>query len=266
MGVSTSGFYAFLSRKPSKRGLSDARLKPVLLDMFEQNRKCYGKRRMQRILRELNYFCGLQRIGRLMKELGLKPKAAKVFKKTTLSDHCQSVAENKLDRQFRPEKPNQCWVADITYLRTRNGWAYLAVVIDLFSRKVIGRAMADHMYAKLVCQALEMAHINRPNATGYLFHSDRGVQYASYEFQLLLKKYGLIGSMSRKGNCWDNAPCESFFHTMKNETVGKRIFNNLEEMKSCLFDYIEIFYNRKRLHSTIGYTSPESYENMRQAS
>ncbi len=263
MRVSASGFYAFLSRSLSNHDVSDKSLKIVINDIFEKNRKCYGKRRMQRALRGVGYFCGLKRIGRLMKTLGLKAKAAKIFRTTTLSNHTEPVAENKLNRQFQAMRPNQVWVSDITYLRTRQGWAYLVVIIDLFSRKIVGWSMAEHMRSNLVCQALEMAHTNRPNAIGCLVHTDRGVQYASYNFQTLLKKYGLISSMSRKGNCWDNAPCESFFHSLKNEAVGKKVFRNLEEVKSCLFDYIEVFYNRKRLHSTLGYTTPESYERMR---
>ena len=262
MRVSTSSYYASINRLPSKRQLENSRLKNDIVLIHKNSRNTYGKRRVQAQLCSTGKNHGLPRISKLMKEAGLQAKATKKYKVTTMSKHNLVVYSNKLNRNFSPEKPNTHYVADITYIRTLSGWLYLAVVIDLFSRKVVGWSMANDMRAELVCKALKMAKKNCINFAGGMHHSDRGSQYCSDIFQNLLKEYGMVPSMSRKGNCWDNAPMESFFHSLKVEYIGDIIFKNHEEARQVIFEYIEIFYNKQRLHSFLGYTSPQEFENM----
>ncbi len=195
-----------------------------------------------------------------MRKYGIRAKTKRKYKATTDSNHSYTVAPNRLDRNFAPKAGNQAWVADITYIATNEGWLYLAGVIDLFSRKVIGWAMDERMTKDLVLNALKMALRRRQPRPGLIHHSDQGSQYACDEYQRLLADHGIICSMSRKGNCWDNAPMESFFHTLKTEHVYWENFVTRGQAKQSLFEWIEVFYNRQRLHSTLDYVSPETYE------
>ena len=195
-----------------------------------------------------------------MREDGLKAKVRKKFKATTDSRHGMPVAENLLDRKFFPGGPNRVWASDITYIWTKEGWLYLAVVLDLYSRSVVGWSMGERIDRKLVLDALKMAVKRRKPPRGLIHHSDRGSQYASREFRDSLEEYGMVCSMSRKGNCWDNAPVESFFGTMKQELVHHQKYRNRWQARQSLFEYIERFYNRRRLHSTLGYRTPAQFE------
>jgi transposase InsO family protein len=208
---------------------------------------------------------GRYRVRRLMREHALRPVWKRKFVNTTDSRHGLPVFDNILDRQFRPEQPNKVWVADITYIRTHAGWLYLAAVLDLFSRKIVGWAMAPTMPAELVCTALQMAIIQRQPAAGLIVHSDQGSQYASELYRTLLHDYGLVGSMSRKGNCWDNAVMERFFLNLKMERVWQRDYANHIEAVRDVTEYIVGFYNNVRLHSTIDYLSPTAYERAKAA-
>lgn len=262
MSVSRSGYYDSLERAVSKQVNDDLVLAEEIKVAHEKSYCTYGKRRLQKHLNRQGYTVGLRRISRLMHGLNLQAKATKRFKVTTDSKHSERVSPNLLNRRFKVEKPNEAWVSDITYVRTRKGFAYLAVILDLYSRKIVGWSIDDKLHCSIVNQALDMAVINRKDIGNCLIHSDRGSQYASLPYRERLKKYCLKQSMSRSGDCWDNAPCESFFHTLKVEWIGKKIYQNLEEVKTQLFHYIEGFYNRFRMHSANGFYSPEEYENM----
>jgi transposase InsO family protein len=211
-------------------------------------------------LREEGFKIGRYRTRRLMKVLNLKVKQKRKYKVTTDSKHHLSVAENVLNRQFSPTAPNQAWGADITYLWTQEGWIYLAVVIDLYSRRVVGWAMDRHMKKALVIRALMMAINLRKPSPGLIHHSDRGSQYASHAYQALLQQHGMICSMSRKGNCWDNAPVERFFSSLKREWTGDRLYRTRQEAIADVREYVAVYYNSKRLHSTLGYKTPMDYE------
>lgn len=261
--VSRSGYYQWLKRKPSLRDKKDELLKDEILKIYHRGRGNYGSPRIHRDLIKAGISCGKNRVERLMKELGIRAKHKKKFKVTTDSWHKYPVAENLLNRDFNPCGPNQCWVSDISYIYTKEGWLYLAVVMDLYSRKIVGWAMGNRLTKDLVIKALKMAIENRRPGPGLLMHSDRGIQYASYDYQKLLKKYGMICSMSRKGNCYDNAAMESFFHTLKVELIYGNVYEARMQARRCIFEYIEVFYNRIRTHSAIGYNSPEDYEKLR---
>jgi putative transposase len=212
-------------------------------------------------LRE-DYQVSKKRVERLMREAGIHAMAKKKYKATTDSRHTQPVAPNHLNRNFVADKPNQSWVADITYIYTKEGWIYLSTIMDLYSRKIIGWSMKNRITLDLVIEALNMAIKQRKSSRGLLLHSDRGSQYASYCYQALLGKKGILCSMSRKGNCWDNAVMESFYRTLKVELIYQKKYETRIEAQRDIFEYIEIFYNRERLHSSIGYNSPEEYEKM----
>ena len=261
--VSHSGYYQWCSRGESCRKKQDLDLKEKIKDIYEQHRKRYGSPRIHDELRSQGIRCSRKRIERLMKEMGIKAIHKRQFKVTTKSDHNYPVAQNILDRNFQADAPNQKWVADITYIRTFEGWMYLAAIMDLYSRKIVGWTMSKTMTATLATTALEMAIRRRRPLRGLLHHSDRGVQYASKEYQKLLKKHEMICSMSRKGNCWDNAPMESFFSTLKAECIAGKIYLSRAQAQREIFEYIEIYYNRKRRHSAIGSMVPEFYENQR---
>ncbi len=201
-----------------------------------------------------------------MKTLGLQCRTKRKFRVTTDSKHSLPIAPNHLNRQFYVEQPDCCYVSDITYIPTQEGWLFLAVVLDLYSRRVVGWAMAPHMKASLVNQALQMALWQRKPPRGLICHSDRGSQYASASHRALLKTHGVIQSMSRKGNCWDNAVCESFFHTLKVELIHQQKFTTREEARQIIFEYIEVFYNNIRIHSANDYLSPNDFENQRMVS
>jgi len=228
--------------------------------VFEDSGRCYGSRRLQEALNDEGQDIGRFKVRSLMKELQLKPIWKRKFVHTTDSKHDLPVFDNVLNRQFKPEAANQAWVSDITYIRTLSGWLYLAVVLDLYSRKVVGWAMAPNMPAELVCTALQLAIAQRRPPPGLIVHSDRGSQYASHECRDLLTRHGLQGSMSRKGNCWDNAVMERFFLNLKMERVWRRDYANHAEAVRDVIDYIVNFYNSRRLHSTLGYLPPNVYE------
>ncbi len=225
--------------------------------------KSYGSRRLKVALQERGIMMGRYRVRRLMREQGLKPVWRRKFVHTTDSRHNLPVFENVLARQFNPDQPDRAWVSDLTYIQTRSGWLYLAVVLDLFSRKVVGWAMAPTMPAELVCSALQMAIMQRNPSPGLIVHSDQGSQYASDQHTQLLDKHGLIGSMSRKGNCWDNAVMERFFLNLKMERVWQQDYANHGEAIRDITEYIVAFYNTKRMHSTLGYMPPTVYEAMK---
>jgi putative transposase len=258
--VSRSGYYSFQTRGESKRSKEDKLLEIKIKTSFKNSRNTYGYRRITKDLKGQQENCGKHRVISLMKKLDLRAKARRKFKATTNSSHNKPIYENLLNRQFKPAQINQSWVSDITYIATKEGWLYLAVVMDLYSRNIIGWAMDKRMIDELVINALKMALFKRKIATGLLLHSDRGTQYASQDYQSLLKDYGITCSMSGKGNCYDNAPMESFFHSLKVECIYSQIFATRNEAKSAIFDYIEIFYNRQRKHSSLNYMSPVNYE------
>jgi len=258
--VSRSGYYFWSKRPESFKRKQDKELQAVVREVFTESRGTYGCPRVHRELRNRGIACGKNRIARLMRKDGLRAKVKRRFKATTDSKHNLPVAGNLLQRDFNPEQPDQTWAGDITYVWTGEGWLYLAVVLDLFSRNVVGWAMEKHMTRHLVMNALDMAIKRRKPAGGLIHHSDRGSQYASGDFQELLNKHGIRCSMSRKGDCWDNAPVESFFGTLKQELIFHQRYHTRSHAKQSIFEYIERFYNRKRLHSTLGYQSPVDYE------
>jgi putative transposase len=204
----------------------------------------------------------VNRIARLMRKDGLYAKTKRKFRVTTDSSHKQPVAANILNREFNPARPNQTWVSDITYIWTAEGWLYLAIVMDLFSRNIVGWSMSERMTRQLAMDALTLATKRRNPARGLLHHSDRGSQYASEDYQALLHKFGMVCSMSRAGNCWDNAPAESFFSSLKRELVFHNNYQSRAQARQSIFDYIERFYNRRRIHSSIGYLTPSEYEEL----
>ena len=233
--------------------------------VFIEHKCRYGSRRIRRALQNKGYDISRRRVCRLMKEQGLYCKTKRKFKYTTDSNHALPVAANLLNRDFSPSKPNQAYVGDITYIPTQEGWLYLAVVIDLYSRQVVGWSMNKRMRAELVNNALLMALWKRKPVRGLISHTDRGSQYASKSHRDILKDHGIVQSMSRKGDCWDNAVAESFFHTLKIELIHHEQFQSREEAEQMIFHYIEVYYNRQRMHSANDYLSPVDYEQAQKA-
>lgn len=258
--VSSSGFYTWRGRPESQRRREDRKLKVLIRSAFFAGRESYGTVRIQGELMDQGIRCGRQRIGRLMKEEGLVPKKARFFRRTTISVAHHSKAENVLNRQFSVESPDQVWAGDITYLRAGGNWLYLAVILDLFSRRVVGWSISSSLSKELAQSALTKALYERAPGPGLLHHSDRGSQYTSTDYQTQLKKNHVVVSMSRKGDCWDNAVVESFFATLKTE-LGDT-FSSCKAAQMALFDYIEIFYNRQRRHTTIGGLAPAQIEEL----
>jgi transposase InsO family protein len=261
MEVSTSGFYDY--RKRLRNGRADQEEQELVLRakaIHERMGGVYGARRMARELQAEGFDVGRYRARSLMRKAGIAVRRKKRFRATTDSRHRYPVAPNQLARRFEVTAPNRVWGADITYLWTNQGWLYLAVVIDLFSRRVVGWALAEHMRLDLVSDALLMAVWRRKPPAGLIHHSDRGSQYACHAYQALLAEHGFVCSMSRKGNCWDNAPVERFFGSLKRERTDLRIYATREEMRADVIDYIEMFYNSQRRHSYLGYTSPMQFE------
>lgn len=254
LGISRSGFYAAQVRRLQPVAITQEQVH--LLAVFESSGHTYGSRRLCKAMQAQGFRLGRHRTRGLMKRLKLRARWHRKFRHTTDSKHDQPVAENIPNRQFNPGAVNKAWVCDITYIRTGSGWLYLAAVLDLYSRKVIGWALAPSMPAELVCSALQMAITLRQPAPGLLVHSDRGSQYASVAHRQLLAKHKLIGSMSRKGNCWDNAVMERFFLNLKMERVWRHSDANHGEARADIADYIVNFYNTQRLHSALGYQSP----------
>jgi transposase InsO family protein len=260
LGISRSGYYAWRKRKPSQRAQNNQALMDHIRRIHKQSRKAYGSPRVYAQLKKQGYSCTKKRVARLMRQDGLKGqrKYRKVI--TTNSKHNYPVAANVLNREFQAEKPNQKWVADITYIPTDEGWLYVAGVLDLFSRKIVGWDMSSQIDATLVENALRMALYQRQPGKGLLHHSDRGSQYASYQIRNILAANQVQVSMSGRGNCYDNAVMESFWGTLKNEWVHHQKYRTRSEARTDIFSYIEGFYNTVRLHSTLGYLSPAEFE------
>jgi len=258
--VSRSRFYFWLRNPESECARANRLLLSEMRIAFDRTRQVYGSPRLTVELNESGVACSENRVARLMRLSGIRAVGKRKYRVTTHSKHSHPVAENLLDRQFSADKPNAVWLSDITYIWTTEGWLYLAGVIDVYSRILVGWSMGSRITAELTLDALRQA-INRRNVTPELMHhSDRGSQYAAIEYQKLLKKTKMICSMSRKGNCWDNAPMESFFATLKAELVYREQFKTRQEAKTKIFDYIEVFYNRQRRHSTLGNISPVDFE------
>ena len=259
--VSRSGFYAWQRRRPSPRQRRQEELIGKIKTAYAQSRGLYGSPRVYRALLIDGQVVSRNTVAKLMRQERIRARTRRRFvPRTTDSRHQKPVANNLLARDFAAEAPNRKWVADITYVPTNQGWLYLAAVLDCFSRKIVGWAMADHLQTDLASDALMMALERRRPAKGLLHHSDRGVQYASEDYQQLLSRHGMQVSMSGKGDCWDNAMMESFWSTLKTELVHHEHYATREEARQSIFEYIEVFYNRQRLHSSLGYVSPEAFE------
>ena len=261
LSVSPAGFYAARRRPPSARATSDAELVAVIKRLHEESGRRYGSPRMLRELRALGLDVGRRRVVRLMRENGIVAKRRRRFRATTDSNHALPIAPNVLGRNFKTDAPNKVWVTDITYVRTREGWLYLAAILDLYSRAVVGWAMSESLHRDIALRALEMAVRTRRPPPGLVHHSDRGCQYASADYQDALKACGIVCSMSRKGDCWD-AVAESFFATLKTELVHETDFATRDEARRAIFSFIEVFYNRRRRHSFLDYQSPIEFEKM----
>ena len=259
--VKRSAYYDWVMRGPKLIPAEELELRRRMKALFAASRQSLGSRMMMKNLHKEGFAVGRERVRRRMKALNLKVKPKRKYKITTDSNHRLPVAPNILNRQFSPKGPNQAWGTDITYLWTQQGWIYLAVVIDLYSRRVVGWSMDRRMKKALVIRALMMAINLRNPEPGLIHHSDRGSQYASHAYQTLLKQHGLIPSMSRKGNCWDNAPVERFFSSLKREWTGDRLYRTRQDAIADVRAYITVYYNSMRLHSTLGYQTPMDFEN-----
>ncbi len=260
LGLSISGYYAWRKNPGSNRQRENLRLITHIKAVHKESRKTYGSPRIHVELCSRGIRCGKNRVARLMKQKGIQARHRRKYKATTDSNHHLPVHDNRLNRIFDVASPDMSWVADITYIWTREGWLYLAVILDLFSRKIIGWSMKERLGKQLVIDALLMALGHRKPNGGVLHHSDRGSQYASKEYQALLTQSGISCSMSRKANCWDNAVVESFFSTLKREWVQGKGYRTRSEARADIFYFIETWYNRKRRHSTLGYLSPAEFE------
>ena len=260
LSASRSGYYRWAGHGQSGRARSDEEVVERIREIQEQAKRRYGSPRVTKELGRGGCAVGHNRVARLMRRNDLARRIKKRTRSTTDSAHKLLVAENLVNRQFTVAKPNLVWVSDITYIATAEGWLYLCVVIDLYSRKVVGWAMDSRMKARLVVNAMMMALMHRGRPGGVIFHSDRGSQYCSQAVRRRIRDYRMQQSMSRKGNCWDNAPSESFFSTLKRELCGNEAFVSRADAQSRIFEYIEVFYNRQRLHSTIGYLTPVEFE------
>lgn len=258
--VTESGFYSWRRRPPSIRKAQDQELKEAVQDIYAQHHGRYGAPRIQAELMASGRRHSQKRVARLMKELGLRGRTRRRFVKTTIPVRDRPAAQNLLGRAFQPEKPDLVWASDITYIPTREGWLYLAVTMDLYARSIVGWAMNRTMTAELPFSALNMAVQRRRPAAGLLHHSDQGSQYTSGLFQAALGEHGFMCSMNGVGACWDNAVVESFFETIKRELVEGVVYHTREEASRAIFEYVEVYYNRKRRHSTLGYLTPVEAE------
>jgi len=258
--VSRSGYYAWRSRRASNRESENKVLAEKIKTIHAKSRKTYGSPRIHRRLMAEGFRCSRGRVARLMRRHDIRAKSKRKFVVTTDSKHNFPVAANLLDRQFDVESPNCAWVSDITYIPTGEGWLYLATILDLYSRKIIGWSMDSSVSRQIVLDALEMAVGARKPAKGLIHHSDRGSQYASGDYRKALAEHGMVCSMSRKGDCWDNAVMESFYRSLKTELVHQQDYKTKEEARRKIFEYVEVFYNRQRIHSYLGYVSPVDYE------
>jgi putative transposase len=260
LGVSESGYHCWASRSPSPAEERRGRLLTAIKEIHADVKGRYGSPRMTAELNARGHPCTENTVAKLMRDNGIRARSARRATRTTDSRHALPVAGNILGRAFDPEGPNQAWCADITYIPTADGWLYLAVVEDLFSRMIVGWSMADHMGSRLVVDALDMALRRRAPGGGLLAHSDRGSQYASDHYQRLLSGHGIECSMSGVGQCWDNAPVESFFASLKKELVHDERYTTREQARASIFEYVECFYNRVRRHSSLGFLSPGDFE------
>jgi putative transposase len=258
--VSVSGYYEWVHRPESERSRGNRKLLEDIRIVHKKSRKTYGVNRVHAALKRKGKLCSRNRVARLMRDNGIQSKRRRKFKAATNSKHNYPVAPNLLDRNFTVEALNKVWVNDITYIPTDEGWLYLSTVQDLCGRGIVGWSMGEDLSRKLVMDALRMAVERRKPGEGLIHHSDRGSQYASNEYRELLKDYGMVCSMSRKGNCWDNAVAESFYSALKMELIHHKRYRTREEARRDIFDYIEIFYNRQRLHSQLGYKTPAEHE------
>jgi putative transposase len=261
--ISRSRYYSWSTSLPSEHKRRDKELVELIRDIFRESRETYGNPRVHRDLRDQGTGCSRKRVARLMRENGIRARQKRKFKATTDSGHNYPVAPNVVGREFKVNVPNTIWVSDITYIWTMEGWLYLCIILDLCSRKAIGWSMESRITTSLTVSALSMAATHRKPAEDLVFHSDRGVQYAAEAFRERLGEYKMIQSMSRKGDCWDNACAESFFATLKTEEVFHRKYKTREEARNRIFEYIAVFYNRKRRHSFLDFQSPEKYESDR---
>ena len=260
LDVSRAGYYAWKRRRPSRRSVDDAGLGAQISEIHAKSRRTYGSPRIQDALQKRGHRVGRKRVARLMRERALRAKKARRFRVTTDSSHSNAVADNVLGRDFTAKAPDRVWVGDITYIWTREGWLYLAVLLDVFSRRVVGWSMGRSLSTKLALDALRMALRRRRPARGLVHHTDRGVQYTSAEYRRVLAANGVVASMSRRGDCWDNAVAESFFATLKVELIRDRDFDSRNQATRAVFEYLEVFYNRQRSHSSISYQTPASFE------
>ncbi len=264
--VSRGGFYTWLINPESERSRANRALLREIRIAFDRSRQTYGSPRLAVELKESGVSCSENRVARLMRRNGIRAKMRRKFKATTDSGHNLPVAANLLDRRFSVDRPNAVWVSDISYIRTDEGWLYFAGVLDLYSRKVVGWSMGERITGQLTRDALSQAIRRRCPGSGLLHHSDRGRQYASGKYRKLLSVHGMISSMSRKGNCYDNAVMESFFGTLKTELIYFERFATRREAKAKIFEYVEMFYNRRRRHSSLGYKSPAEFEETKKVS
>ena len=259
--VSKSGYYDWLDRPESNRARRHRYLLTRIRQAHIESRRLYGAPRIHAELADHGERVGKNTVARLMRREHIQSKVHKRFVITTDSRHTKKPAKNVLNGDFAAARANEKWVSDVTFIPTRKGWLYVAFIMDLYSRRIVGWSMGEKHTTELIEEALKMAAAQRKDIRGVLLHSDQGVQYASGSYQQLLNQSGITCSMSRKGNCWDNAPMESFFHSLKTECVGFEDYRSRDEARSSLFDYIELFYNRKRRHSSLGYKSPLAFEN-----
>lgn len=260
LGVTRSGFYAWLQRGKSPRRVADEQLGELIKGIQQEMKHRYGSPRMTQELRRRGRAVGHNRVARLMRDGQLGARPRKAYRVTTKSNHGHPVADNLLQRHFAVATANRVWVSDITYIATAEGWMYLCAVLDLYSRRVVGWSMDKGLGTELAVRAVRMALLVRRPLRGLVLHTDRGVQYCAKAFRVLAEQRGIHQSMSRKGDCWDNACAETFFASLKTELVGSRIFETREQARREIFEYIEVFYNRRRLHSYLDYCTPAEYE------
>jgi len=261
--VSRSGYYRWLKRKPSPRQLDNQRLDAEIREIYDTSKQRYGSPKITRELADRGRKVGKNRVASRMRKAGLRSKIRRKYRVTTDSKHHFAVSPNLLERNFKAEAPDRVWISDITYLATKAGWLYLTVIIDLFSRLVVGWALSSSLSHEMVLTALKRAIQRRRPSKGLIFHSDRGVQYACTDFRKELAKHEFVQSMSRKGDCWDNAVAESFFAIMKTELVYHERYEGHQDTLHSIFEYIEVFYNRQRRHSTLEYLCPSEFENQK---
>jgi putative transposase len=260
--VSTSGYYAWRGRPPSKREMANRGLTAKIKEEFENSGETYGSPRIYQVMRKLGLMCSQNRVARLMRAADLKAKQTRRYRSTTKRNKADRVAPNRLKRDFSATAPNRKWVTDITYIATQEGWLYLAAIMDLFSRRIVGWAMSKRMTSALTLRALDMAIRRCRPESGLIHHSDQGSQYTDSEYQAALAGHSIVASMNGVGTWYDNAPMESFFGTLKSELVHHRAYRSRAEASPDLFYYIEAWYNRRRLHSALGYESPATYEQL----